>query len=187
MPANLEFRRALMLNPRLIICDEPVSALDVSVQAQILNLLQDMKRRFGLTLVFISHDLAVVKHVSDRVAVMFLGKLCEVADSASLYAGPSHPYTRALLTASVVSSRAVNRAAAATSSAADSDLETHSEMPSSITPPSGCRYRTRCPRAEDVCAAKEPVMREIKPNHFVACHFPSAMRSSRALARGLRS
>ena len=169
---RISIARALMLNPRLIICDEPVSALDVSVQAQILNLLQDMKRRFGLTLVFISHDLAVVKHVSDRVAVMFLGKLCEVADSASLYAGPSHPYTRALLTASVVSSRAVNRAAAATSPAADSDLETHSEMPSSITPPSGCRYRTRCPRAEDVCAAEEPVMREIKPHHFVACHFP---------------
>ncbi len=167
---RISIARALMLNPRLIICDEPVSALDVSVQAQILNLLEDMKRRHGLTLVFISHDLAVVKHVSDRVAVMYGGKLCEIADAASLYAAPSHPYTRALLMASVVSTRASRAGASPPVSAAD--RETHSEMPSSITPPSGCRYRTRCPRAEGVCAAKEPVMREIRPNHYVACHFP---------------
>ncbi len=173
---RISIARALMLGPRLIICDEPVSALDVSVQAQILNLLEDMKSRHGLTLVFISHDLAVVKHVSDRLAVMFLGKLCEVADAASLYAAPSHPYTRALLMASATSSRATRTAAASRVSA--SDLETQSEMPSSITPPSGCRYRTRCPRAERICAATEPVMREIAPDHYVACHFPIGARSS---------
>jgi peptide/nickel transport system ATP-binding protein len=182
---RISIARALMLNPRLVICDEPVSALDVSVQAQILNLLEEMKRRYGLTLVFISHDLAVVKHVSDRVAVMFLGKLCEVADSSSLYAGPAHPYTRALLMASVVSSRAVSRTGVAAPSVSDADFETQSEMPSSITPPSGCRYRTRCPRAEGVCAVKEPLMREIKLNHFVACHFPvGAPPSPEALSAG---
>ncbi len=180
---RISIARALMLNPRLIICDEPVSALDVSVQAQILNLLEDMKRRYGLTLVFISHDLAVVKHVSDRVAVMFLGKLCEVADSTSLYAQPSHPYTRALLMASVISSRAVARTEPSGPEVSRKDLETQSELPSSITPPSGCRYRTRCPRAEAVCAAREPIMREIRPNHFVACHFPiGAPPSNESLA-----
>jgi len=172
---RISIARALMLNPRLIICDEPVSALDVSVQAHILNLLEDMKRRHGLTLVFISHDLAVVKHVSDRVAVMFGGKLCEIADAASLYAAPSHPYTRALLMASVVSARASRTGASPPVSSADS--ETQSEMPSSITPPSGCRYRTRCPRAEAICAAIEPVMQETRPDHYVACHFPIGARS----------
>ena len=169
---RISIARALMLNPRLIVCDEPVSALDVSVQAQILNLLEDMKRRYGLTLVFISHDLAVIKHVSDRVAVMFLGKLCEVAEAESLYAGPAHPYTRALLMASVISSRALSRAAAAAPTTSAAELETQTEMPSSISPPTGCRYRTRCPRAQGICAVQEPVMREIRPNHYVACHFP---------------
>jgi peptide/nickel transport system ATP-binding protein len=169
---RISIARALMINPRLIICDEPVSALDVSVQAQILNLLEDMKRRYGLTLIFISHDLAVIKHVSDRVAVMFLGKLCEVAEAESLYAGPAHPYTRALLMASVISSRALSRAAAAAPTTTAAELETQTEMPSSITPPTGCRYRTRCPRAQGICAVQEPIMREIRANHFVACHFP---------------
>ena len=175
---RISIARALMLNPRLVICDEPVSALDVSVQAQILNLLEDMKRRYGLTLVFISHDLSVVKHVSDRVAVMFLGKLCEVADSESLYSSPSHPYTRALLMSSVISSRALSRTGGTAPQASTTDLETQTEMPSSITPPSGCRYRTRCPRAQGICAVQEPIMREIKPNHFVACHFPLGAPSS---------
>jgi peptide/nickel transport system ATP-binding protein len=169
---RISIARALMLNPKVIICDEPVSALDVSVQAQILNLLEDMKRRYGLTLLFISHDLAVVKNVSDRVVVMFLGKLCEVADSESLYSQPSHPYTRALLMASVISSRAMSRAGALPTIDVETERETSTEMPSSVTPPSGCRYRTRCPRAQGICAVQEPVMREIKRDHFVACHFP---------------
>jgi len=180
---RISIARALMLNPRLVICDEPVSALDVSVQAQILNLLESMKSRYGLTLIFISHDLAVVKHVSDRVAVMFLGKLCEVADSTSLYAGPSHPYTRALLAASAASSRSESRTAARAPAAATTDMETASEIPSSITPPSGCRYRTRCPRVQGVCAQTEPLIREIRPNHYVACHFPiGAQASAEAIA-----
>ena len=173
-----------MLNPRVIICDEPVSALDVSVQAQILNLLEDMKRRYGLTLVFISHDLAVVKNVSDRVLVMFLGKLCEVASAESLYASPSHPYSRALLMASVISSRALSRAGGQATTFAMEE-ETQTEMPSSVTPPSGCRYRTRCPRAQEICGVQEPIMREIGPDHFVACHFPlGAAASTEATAAG---
>ncbi len=170
---RISIARALMLNPRVIICDEPVSALDVSVQAQILNLLEDMKRRYGLTMIFISHDLAVVKNVSDRVLVMFLGKVCEVASAETLYSSPAHPYTRALLMASVISSRALSRAGAAgTSPDLDEENETQTEMPSSVTPPSGCRYRTRCPRAQEICSVQEPVMREINTDHFVACHFP---------------
>jgi peptide/nickel transport system ATP-binding protein len=174
---RISIARALMLNPKVIVCDEPVSALDVSVQAQILNLLEDMKRRYGLTLLFISHDLAVVKNISDRVVVMFLGKLCEVADSETLYARPAHPYTRALLMASVISSRAMSRASA---QATDLIIEEEqaTEMPSSVAPPSGCRYRTRCPRAQAICGVQEPMMREIKPYHFVACHFPLGAQSS---------
>ncbi|MGA2208902.1 MAG: oligopeptide/dipeptide ABC transporter ATP-binding protein [Acidimicrobiales bacterium] len=168
---RISIARALMLNPKVIVCDEPVSALDVSVQAQILNLLEDMKRRYGLTLLFISHDLAVVKNISDRVVVMFLGKLCEVADSETLYAQPAHPYTRALLMASVISSRAMSRAAGPIT-LPDGEEEHSTEMPSSVSPPSGCRYRTRCPRAQGICAVQEPVMREIKQDHYVACHFP---------------
>jgi peptide/nickel transport system ATP-binding protein len=186
---RISIARALMLNPRIVVCDEPVSALDVSVQAQILNLLEDMKRRHGLTLVFISHDLAVVKNVSDRVMVMFLGKQCEVAGSEQLYRAPAHPYTRALLKASVVSSRALARSGAGTAGLAQAsaeatggdggelpdleiEAERQTEMPSSISPPSGCRYRTRCPRAEAICAVSEPVIRPIGVDHFVACHFP---------------
>jgi len=175
---RISIARALMLNPKVIVCDEPVSALDVSVQAQILNLLEDMKRRYGLTLLFISHDLAVVKNVSDRVVVMFLGKLCEVADSETLYAQPAHPYTRALLMASVISSRAMTRAGGPQVSDFEGDVETSTEMPSSISPPSGCRYRTRCPRAQAICAVQEPIMREIKQDHFVACHFPIGAQPS---------
>jgi peptide/nickel transport system ATP-binding protein len=155
--------RALVLDPKLIICDEPVSALDVSVQAQILNLLQDMKERYGLTMLFIAHDLAVVKNVSDRVAVMYLGKLCEVGAPDDIYARPAHPYTRALID-SIPS--------------ADADTDSHEgvrlqgEIPSPVAPPSGCRFRTRCPSAQDLCAQVEPVMRPVGADHFVACHFP---------------
>jgi len=175
---RISIARALMLNPKVIVCDEPVSALDVSVQAQILNLLEDMKRRYGLTLLFISHDLAVVKNVSDRVVVMFLGKLCEVADAETLYAQPSHPYTRALLMASVISSRALSRAGGQATPDFSGEEEAATEMPSSISPPSGCRYRTRCPRAQAICAVQEPIMRPLKPDHYVACHFPLGAPSS---------
>ncbi|WP_436795928.1 ABC transporter ATP-binding protein [Actinospongicola halichondriae] len=154
--------RALVLDPEVIICDEPVSALDVSVQAQILNLLEDMKERYGLTLMFIAHDLAVVKNVSDRVAVMYLGKICEVAAPDDLYYRPAHPYTAALLSAIPLP---------------DPDVvpdtgDLAGDLPSPLDPPSGCRFRTRCSRATDRCAAEEPIVREVGPNHYVACHFP---------------
>lgn len=154
--------RSLVLDPEVIICDEPVSALDVSVQAQILNLLEDMKERYGLTLMFIAHDLAVVKNVSDRVAVMYLGKICEIAAPDDLYYRPAHPYTAALLSAIPLP---------------DPDVvpdtgDLAGDLPSPLDPPSGCRFRTRCSRATDRCASEEPTVREVGPNHYVACHFP---------------
>ena len=156
--------RALIMEPKLIICDEPVSALDVSVQAQILNLLEDMKERYGLTLLFISHDLAVVKNVSDRVAVMYLGMICELAGSAQIYAAPAHPYTAGLMATipEIDDGRRSRRAGAALSG----------EIPSPLNPPSGCRFRTRCPRAEIKCASDVPTFRLIENGHSVACHFP---------------
>jgi peptide/nickel transport system ATP-binding protein len=155
--------RSLVLDPKLIICDEPVSALDVSVQAQILNLLEDMKERYGLTLVFIAHDLAVVKNISDRVAVMYLGKLCEVAKPDDLYARPAHPYTAALLSSIPVPDPSVKIKEGDTLAG---------ELPSPVAPPSGCRFRTRCPKAQDMCAQVEPKMRQVGLGHYVACHFP---------------
>ncbi len=158
---RISIARALVMEPKLLVCDEVVSALDVSVQAQILNLLEDLKIRYGLTLLFIAHDLAVVKSISDRVAVMYLGRLCEVAPSDVLYRAPAHHYTQALLAAALEPDPlgAVSK-------------PPQGEPPSPINPPSGCRFRTRCPRAEPRCAAEEPVMREIAPGHTVACHFP---------------
>ncbi len=161
---RISIARALMLDPKLLICDEPVSALDVSVQAQILNLLEDMKERYGLTMVFIAHDLAVVKNVSDRIAVMYLGKICEVASADDLYRSPRHPYTNALLQSIPVPDPEVPPAG--------ENLALSGELPSPIDPPSGCRFRTRCPRAQARCAEEEPIIREIDPTHFVACHFP---------------
>jgi peptide/nickel transport system ATP-binding protein len=157
--------RALVLEPKVIICDEPVSALDVSVQAQILNLLEDMKQRYGLTLVFIAHDLAVVKNVSDRVAVMYLGKLCEVASPDALFTRPAHPYTAALLSAIPVPDPSATMRTPAS---------LQGDLPSPLAPPSGCRFRTRCPRAEDRCASEEPLLRPVLAGseHYVACHFP---------------
>jgi peptide/nickel transport system ATP-binding protein len=159
---RISVARALVLDPTLIICDEPVSALDVSVQAQVLNLLEDLKAKFGLTLVFIAHDLAVVKNISDRVAVMYLGKLCEVASSDDLYARPSHPYTNVLL-----------------DSIPEPDPEAdHSvgkiigEPPSPVSPPSGCRFHPRCADATDICSQEEPQLRPMGDGHFVACHHP---------------
>jgi peptide/nickel transport system ATP-binding protein len=159
---RISVARALVLDPTLIICDEPVSALDVSVQAQVLNLLEDLKEKYGLTLVFIAHDLAVVKNVSDRVAVMYLGKLCEVAPSEDLYARPLHPYTNVL----------IDSIPEPDPDADHSMAEIVGEPPSPINPPSGCRFHPRCPYATEQCAAEEPQMREMGDGHFVACHNP---------------
>jgi peptide/nickel transport system ATP-binding protein len=155
--------RALILEPELVICDEPVSALDVSIRAQILNLLEEMKRRYGLTLLFIAHDLAVVKAVSDRIAVMYLGRLCEIGPTEQLFARPTHPYTALLLEAIPVADPMVKPAANVPVG----------EPPSPVSPPSGCRFRTRCPRADGVCAAEVPVLRKVgNEGQFVACHHP---------------
>ncbi|MEO6123077.1 MAG: oligopeptide/dipeptide ABC transporter ATP-binding protein [Ilumatobacteraceae bacterium] len=159
---RISIARALVLNPSMIICDEPVSALDVSVQAQVLNLLEDLKRRYGLTLIFIAHDLAVVKNISDRVAVMYLGKLCEVAPSDDLYRAPAHHYTDLLLSSIPVADPTV----------VVTRNEVFGEPPSPVMPPSGCRFHTRCPAAQDRCTAEEPQLREVATGHFVACHYP---------------
>ncbi len=160
---RISIARALITGPELIICDEPVSALDVSIQAQILNLLDDLKNEYGLTLVFIAHDLAVVKNISDRVAVMYLGKMCEISEADELYANPAHPYTSLLLGSSPVPDPSVD---------VDEIEVIEGELPSPIAPPSGCRFRTRCPSATDICAAEEPQMRRVGEDHFVACHHP---------------
>jgi peptide/nickel transport system ATP-binding protein len=162
---RISIARAVITDPKLIICDEPVSALDVSVQAQILNLLEEMKQRYHLTMLFIAHDLAVVKNVSDRVAVMYLGKLCEVGGPDVLYAQPAHPYTAALLAAIPVPDP--NSPLAETKVLAG-------EIPSNLDPPSGCRFRTRCPKAQARCADEEPQVRQLGPDQYVACHFPLA-------------
>lgn len=161
---RIQIARALMADPKLLICDEPVSSLDVSVQAQIINLLENMRKRYGLTMLFISHDLAVVKNVCDRVAVMYLGKLCEEAPSERLYRAPCHPYTAALLSA--IPEPDPSRTPGKVKIVAG-------EMPSPADPPSGCRFHTRCPKAEERCAEDEPVFNEIEPGHRVACHFPN--------------
>jgi peptide/nickel transport system ATP-binding protein len=160
---RISIARALVTGPELIICDEPVSALDVSIQAQILNLLEDLKAEYGLTLVFIAHDLAVVKNISDRVAVMYLGKMCEISEADELYANPAHPYTELLLGSSPVPDPSVNT---------DEIRVIEGELPSPLAPPSGCRFRTRCPFADEQCAAEEPLMRRVGEDHFVACHHP---------------
>jgi len=161
---RISIARALALNPSMLICDEPVSALDVSVQAQILNLLQDMKDKFELTMMFISHDLGVVKTVSDRVMVMYLGKICEIASPDTLYKTPRHHYTHALVGSVPV--------ADPTKKSLRSVIQ--GEPPSPMNPPSGCRFRTRCPAATDLCATEEPQLREMGGGNYVACHHPRA-------------
>src|SRR5690606_6125083 len=158
---RISIARALVLDPAVVICDEPVSALDVSVQAQVLNLLQDLKGEYGLTMIFIAHDLAVVKNVSDRVAVMYLGKLCEVASSDDLYARPAHPYTKVLLDSIPVPDPDVTIGTTIVG-----------EPPSPVNPPSGCRFHPRCDRADDTCPTDVPQMAPIGDGHFVACHHP---------------
>ncbi|GIH95500.1 ABC transporter ATP-binding protein [Planobispora siamensis] len=159
---RISIARALVLEPEVVICDEPVSALDVSVQAQILGLLEDLKERYRLTLVFIAHDLAVVKNVSDRILVMYLGKTCELAPGSELVERPAHPYTRALLASIPRSGLGLPPA----------DQLISGEPPSPVTPPSGCRFRTRCPKAAPRCAQEEPEMRSLGGDRWVACHYP---------------
>src|SRR5947207_6362738 len=154
--------RALVIEPELLVCDEAVSALDVSIRAQILNLLETMKARYRLTLLFIAHDLAVVKAVSDRVAVMYLGRLCEVGPSEQLFATPAHPYTALLIEAIPVPDPDVRPA----------ESVAVGEPPSPIAPPSGCRFRTRCPKADQRCVEQVPELRAVAPDQFVACHHP---------------
>ncbi len=159
---RVSIARALMLQPEFVVCDEPVSSLDVSVQAQILNLLETMKARYGLTMLFISHDLSVIRHVADRIAVMYLGKLCEVGGRESLFEEPRHPYTAALLASVPV--------ADPTEPVPKPPIG--GELPSAISPPTGCRFHTRCPRADALCGEKEPEMRTVGEDHVVACHHP---------------
>ncbi len=159
---RISIARALALQPEFIICDEPISALDVSIQAQVINKLVELQQSMGLTYLFIAHDLAVVRYISDRIGVMYLGKLVELADSDELYHHHVHPYTQALLSAVPVPDPKTSRAS--------QRIILQGDVPSPINPPSGCYFRTRCPHATERCAKEAPVMKEVSPGHFAACH-----------------
>ena len=154
--------RAIVLNPKIMVCDEPVSALDVSIQAQVINLLMDLQKEMGMAYIFISHDLSVIKHISDRVAVMYLGHLVEIADKKDIYAHPMHPYTVALLSAIPVPDRKHKK----------EKIVLEGDLPSPANPPSGCVFHTRCYKAQDICKTEVPELKDCGNGHCCACHFP---------------